>query len=1021
MPAPGRFSFGLTLRFHSPEIEQMYRDWAFHKTPMYNSKLGNLLLFSIFLYFYLLHRGSYMTSMDDAQDPILQACYVSMFITITVFFLLFIPALHYHREYLTVISVATHWPVWVFFCLHERSPLYLPHTYMIGCLLGCAFVTGARVQFTLWILIVGPIVTLAGATVPYGFFDTHSYAEAIWVLPYILAGITQWYFERQQRLFFVDVVTAQETNSNMIADIESTKAIVSNLFPKIAIAQVVNSNPIATHSLGCLVTDVKGFTAWSGTVPLNEMISVISDMFTRVESCAKSRDVERLITLGDSYVGIASVGSNKSSAIVCTQVLLCALDIVMMKFGHLMMRAGVDFGKCTGFFVGSSPLQYDVAGDAMTGAKKLEQTGEVGIVHVSDAVLQIIGTVTDPLFDTQIPSAQGSSYYVAGWTNPLPIPYDPQSRQRYNSLFGLSNTENVSNFILNWAERDRSQTIESSISQSVLNPPNQSDDVATLQPAEDSGNIRFNAPYTDFIAVSQPLVMESSASSKSKTMDDDSLTSIPPQQQQQSPSASGDPSNIVEKVHAFESSFEGSKCTTMNMSLGAALGSSASGLDDASLNYTFSILTLKFDNKVTASLFEEHLNEISLYSTAFWFILAFYVAIEICDLCVTCTSGNVVQKLLIILLIVAMIVLHITTKHTFLNSQGLQASIQFALFNFIMVVAATQTPFCADTDRSWLSPQNTLDILGMYLNGGIVGCHFLFPLTFPTRVVLSFIVSVNFMILCGFRQLLGFSDVVWEVTPLVLPLGLSLSTYFVQYTLVVTFISTSQLHTLQKSTMVTQHRIAVQALNIMMPNFAVNSLRNAMALTAHGDEGEPGRLATNRCQWKYPFVCVVFFEVTLQEDYFRTLDMVFFAFEKIIQEYGVWKVKCCGSTMILVCGIEHSENSALSDVVNLTIQAVLEITRQCQAGLTKSFRVGVDCGPCIGAIVGNVAYTFDIFGSTVNSASRLKDVANPQSVVLSGRTAHLLSRQYRTKSLGHIELKGIGSVERFELVSMFTL
>eukprot|EP00759_Apiculatamorpha_spiralis_P042546 PhF_6_TR40524/c1_g1_i4/m.60697 len=433
------------LRFKNSDMEEAYRNWAYHTSPMYNSKIWTFLVIFITLYF-MIFQKEHPLNLDDFSDPLLLPYLSTTILAVFIIGSLFIPQFHYIREYLVAASAASHWPVFIIFNFHTMYPMYTPNTCGIACIYYCAFVSGLRFQIMFWIVVVAPVVTLALTTVPFGYFSDANYAEAVWVLPYMMSGGTLWFFEIQQRRCFIDIRNATIAIAALNSHMAATREVVSRLFPKFAIRQLLSQTPATHRTLCCLVTDVKGFTAWSASTPLDVMMDSMTELFVMIERIGHQHEVERVCTLGDSYVGVIPVNTQKSpTPQTCARGLQAALTISVIDFIELKMRVGLHIGPCACYFVGSSPMQFDVIGEAMTTTKNLEQTGEVGSVHVSPEVLYHINEIEEPVFDSKAPTEFG--FLVKGWTNPIPMKERPKQ--------GNGEILAVSNFILNWAFRDR--------------------------------------------------------------------------------------------------------------------------------------------------------------------------------------------------------------------------------------------------------------------------------------------------------------------------------------------------------------------------------------------------------------------------------------------------------------------------------------------------------------------------------------------------------------------------------------
>lgn len=151
----------------------------------------------------------------------------------------------------------------------------------------------------------------------------------------------------------------------------------------------------------------------------------------------------------------------------------------------------------------------------------------------------------------------------------------------------------------------------------------------------------------------------------------------------------------------------------------------------------------------------------------------------------------------------------------------------------------------------------------------------------------------------------------------------------------------------------------------------------------------------------------------------QRLDRLFRKYEEIAIRYGVEKIKTIGDCFMATTGLlsEPSEGTRLSAAVLATLE-MCAITPKITEGW--SARAGVFVGPVVSGVVGDIRYQFDIWGDTVNVASRLCGVSAPHTLAVTQRDWRALSEtgyssRLDAKSLGLIALKGLQDTEIFEL------
>ena len=146
------------------------------------------------------------------------------------------------------------------------------------------------------------------------------------------------------------------------------------------------------------------------------------------------------------------------------------------------------------------------------------------------------------------------------------------------------------------------------------------------------------------------------------------------------------------------------------------------------------------------------------------------------------------------------------------------------------------------------------------------------------------------------------------------------------------------------------------------------------------------------------------------------LNRVFSAFDALCEQYGVEKIKTIGDAYMLATGVP----SPIRDHVVVAAKIALEM-QELSARLhireekNLQFRIGIHTGPIVAGVIGTRKFSYDLWGNTVNIASRMEVNALPGRIHVTRSVYDALKDTFELEARGTINLKGIGDMEAFFL------
>jgi class 3 adenylate cyclase len=150
------------------------------------------------------------------------------------------------------------------------------------------------------------------------------------------------------------------------------------------------------------------------------------------------------------------------------------------------------------------------------------------------------------------------------------------------------------------------------------------------------------------------------------------------------------------------------------------------------------------------------------------------------------------------------------------------------------------------------------------------------------------------------------------------------------------------------------------------------------------------------------------------KDLLHDLDDCFSAFDVIIEKYGLEKLKTIGDAYMFAGGVptDLSDNAVRCVLAAKEIIAYVERRRAADPSFWQ-IRVGVHTGNLIAGVIGRKKFIYDVWGDTVNTASRLEAAGEPGRINTSAETYRLISDRFSCTARGEIPVKGKGPLAMY--------
>ncbi|MGH8958445.1 MAG: adenylate/guanylate cyclase domain-containing protein [Acidimicrobiia bacterium] len=203
--------------------------------------------------------------------------------------------------------------------------------------------------------------------------------------------------ERNRRQVWLQHLIIAEQMVALGAEQAESERLLLNVLP-VSVSTRLRSgeNPIADTfpSVTVLFADLVGFTPMAAKMSATEVITMLSAVFTHLDDLVSERQLEKIKTIGDAYMAVGGLPeplAGHAERVIDLGLAMLECTKPGGRFSDLGLRVGIHSGPVAGGVIGTRRFAYDVWGDTVNLASRLQETGVTGRIHVSGETMAQAG------------------------------------------------------------------------------------------------------------------------------------------------------------------------------------------------------------------------------------------------------------------------------------------------------------------------------------------------------------------------------------------------------------------------------------------------------------------------------------------------------------------------------------------------------------------------------------------------------------------------------------------------------
>ena len=147
------------------------------------------------------------------------------------------------------------------------------------------------------------------------------------------------------------------------------------------------------------------------------------------------------------------------------------------------------------------------------------------------------------------------------------------------------------------------------------------------------------------------------------------------------------------------------------------------------------------------------------------------------------------------------------------------------------------------------------------------------------------------------------------------------------------------------------------------------------------------------------------------------LNKIFISFDNLAEKFSIEKIKTIGDNYFAVGGLYSTGYEGAKNILEMA-KEMIDSIKNINITISEmdlNIRIGIHTGPIVAGVIGKNKFAYDLWGASVNMASRMESTGKPGKIHVSEETQHILKTDYTFEPVGKKIIKGIGEVDTYML------